>query len=740
MARPRNLAASAGAWSARNRRKAIAGWLIFVGACYALGSLIGQRNLTDAQMGNGESGTATSVYQAAFPYHTREEILVQGRQGRATDASLSSAVADVVSRLRQIPTVAAVQSPYAVPGATTSDALRSADGRSALVAFVLAGDSNEAQKYVEAPLRAAAAVERDHPAMRVEEFGAASAAKALISAYTGDFNRAEHTSLPLTLVILLIAFGSLVAAGVPLLLGFTAVVAALGLIKPVSHLFPVAQGQIAPVILLVGLAVGVDYSMFYLRRMLEERQAGHDGRAALTRAAATSGRAVLTSGLTVMAAMAGMLLAGNAVFVSLGIGTPLVVAVAVVGSVTVLPAVIASLGDRIERGRVPVLAKRRAEGRVQLWQWLVARVLRHPLVSVALSAGALLALAAPAFGMRTVDPGSVGLPRNLPIVQTYDRIQSAFPGAPSSALVVIEARDVTSAAVSRGVAALTDAVAARPAQLRGPVVETVSPGRTVAVVTVSLAGNSTDAKSTAALATLRQQVVPSTIGTVPGTSTYVAGTTAGSVDFNQTMKTHLPIVFGFVLGMAFLLLLVAFRSVVIPLLTIALNLLSVGASYGLMVLVFQDGFGRSLLGAQDVGGVIDWIPLFLLVVLFGLSMDYHVLILSRIREGRDNGLAPAHAVGDGIVSTAGIITSAALVMVSVFAIFATLSEVDFKQLGVALASAVLIDATVVRIVLLPSAMVVLGDRNWYLPRWLGFLRPGRASRSDLPAAPRREAA
>ena len=581
----------------------------------------------------------------------------------------------------------------------------------------MAGNSNEAQTNVDGPLCPRPATARDHPQLRVEEFGSASATKALIKAYDGDFNRAEHTSLPVTLLILLIAFGSLVAAGVPLLLGFTAVIGALGLIKPISHLYPVAQGQIEPVVLLVGLAVGVDYSMFYLRRKLEERHRGSDDGTALARAAATSGRAVLTSGLTVMTAMAGMLLAGNAVFISLGIGTMLVVAVAVVGSLTVLPAVMARLGDRVEWGRVPFIARRRAEGQARMWTWLVDRVLRRPLLSVVFSAGVLLLLAAPALNMRTVDPGSIGLPRDLPIVQTYDRIEAAFPGAPMPALVVITAKNVTAPAVSGGVAALSRAVLARHGQMGGPVVETVSSDRTVALVTVALAGSGTDPTSTAALTALRTQVIPHTVGRVAGTRTYVTGTTAGSVDFNQTMREHLPLVFVFVLGLAFLLLLVAFRSVVIPLVTIVLNLLSVGAAYGVMVLVFQYGHLRSLIGAQDVGGVIDWIPLFLLVVLFGLSMDYHVLILSRIREGHDRGLPTSRAVADGITSTAGVIASAA----AVFAIFATLSEIDFKQLGVALASAVLIDATVVRIVLLPSVMKLLGRWNWYLPRWLGFL-------------------
>lgn len=722
MAASSNTAARCGAWSARNRRMAIAGWLLFVVAAYLVGSVVSQRNLTDAQMGNGQSGQGVSVYERAFPFHNGEEVLIQGKGKAAPSATaLAGAAGDLVARLRLLSTVADIESPFPVAGALVSPALRSADGRSVLVTFEVAGNSNQAQTNVDGPLAATAAAAADYPQLRIAEFGSASANKALIKAYDSDFNKAEHTSLPLTMVILLIAFGSVIAAGVPLLLGFTAVIAALGLIKPISHLYPVSQGTIEPVILLIGLAVGVDYSMFYLRRKLAERHAGNDGQSALARAAATSGRAVLISGLTVMTAMAGMLLAGNTVFISLGIGTILVVAVAVVGSVTVLPAVMAALGDWIEWGRVPVIARRRAEGRSPMWSWVVGRVLRRPLLSMVLSAGALLALAAPLLSMRTVDPGSVGMPKNLAITQTYDRIETAFPGAPMPALVVITSNDVDAPAVTRGIARLTSAVESRKGQMGGPVVETVSADRTVALVTVSLAGNGTDPRSNAALAALRDEVIPATIDRVAGTRTYVAGTTAGSVDFNQTMSQHLPIVFSFVLGMAFFLLLLSFRSIVIPLLTIILNLLSVGAAYGLLVLVFQDGFLRSVIGAQNVGGIIDWIPLFLFVVLFGLSMDYHVLVLSRVREGRDRGLPSGQAVAEGITTTAGIITSAALVMVAVFAIFATLSELEFKQLGVALAAAVLIDTTIVRIVLLPSAMKLLGHWCWYLPGWLGVV-------------------
>jgi RND superfamily putative drug exporter len=707
-----NLAAAAGGWSATHRRRAILGWLAFVVVAYGIGIVTGQRYLTDVQQGNGQSKQALALYENAFPYHTGEQVLVQGRGTiRIGDARLTGAVRDLVRRLRGIRTVADVRSPLA----NANKMLRSADSRSMLVTFNVAGDFNSAQRNVEAALAATAATARAFPQVRVEEFGSASAQKALARAFISDARKAEYTSIPVTLIILVFAFGSVVAAGIPLLLGLTAVIAALGLLGPLSHLLPVNAGQIDAVVALIGLAVGVDYSMFYLRRKLEERRAGLDNERALARAAATSGSAVLISGMTVMTAMAGMFLAGNAVFSSLAMGTMTVVAVAVVGSVTVLPAVIAALGDNVEKGRAPFIARRRERGRSRVWGYVIDRVLRHPAVSLVLSAGLLVAVALPALAMHTVNPGMVGLPPNLPIMRTYDRIQRAFPGGPIPALVVVEADNVSAPAVQRGIASMARSALAT-GEMAGPVVVSESPDRTVAAVTISLAGRGTDARSDRALATLRRTVIPRTIGAVPGVHAYVGGTTAGSRDFTDTMRMHLPLVFGFVLGLAFVLLLVTFRSIVIPVMTIVLNLLSVGAAYGLLTLVFQEGYLRSALGGQDVGGVIDWLPLFLFVVLFGLSMDYHVLILSRIREAHDGGRATDDAVAEGIKSTAGVVTSAAVVMVAVFSIFAVLPEIMFKQLGVGLAAAVLIDATIVRAVLLPSTMKLLGEWNWYLPR------------------------
>jgi uncharacterized membrane protein YdfJ with MMPL/SSD domain len=724
------MAAAAAGWSARHRLGAIVGWLVFVTAAYLAGAVVGPRYLTDVEMGNGQSRLATQIYERAFPYHSGEQVLVQGiGPVTASNPVFSAAVGDLVHRLRALPTVDDIRSPLQAG----NQALLSPDGRSALVTFKVAGDYTQAQHNVAGALRATAATATRYPQLRLGEFGAASAAKALGDAYIKDAKRAEYTSIPVTLVVLVFAFGALVAAGIPLLLGVTAVIAALGLVALCSHLLPINPGQVDAVVALIGLAVGVDYSMFYLRRKLEERHGGLDGDHALARAAATSGRAVLVSGVTVMTAMAGMFFAGNAVFSSMAMGTMLVVGVAVIGSVTVLPAVISKLGDSVEKGRAPLIARRRERGRSRAWEYVIDRVLRHPVVSLTTSAAVLAALAIPVLSMHTVDPGMVGLPPNLPIMKTYARIEKAFPGGPLPALVVIRAKDIQTPAVQRAIAAMTQRALAS-GQMSGPVVESVASNRMVATVTLSLAGNGANAASDRALSTLRNKVIPATVGRVPGLTAYVGGTTAISQDFNSTMAAHLPLVFGFVLGFAFVLLLITFKSIVIPLKTIVLNLLSVGAAYGVVTLIFQHGYLRGLVGAQDVSGVIDWLPIFLFVVLFGLSMDYHVLILSRIREGHNRGMTTSDAIADGVKSTAGVVTSAAIVMVAVFSIFAFLPEIMFKQLGVGLAVAVLIDATIVRVVLLPSAMKLLGDWNWYLPSVLAIR--GRRRRQLPPDARR----
>jgi RND superfamily putative drug exporter len=716
---PRNLASRAAHWSARHRKTAIFGWLAFVVVAFVLGGAIGQQSIADEDYGNGASKTADRAIAAAdFPDETSEQVLIQGRDGtRIGDPAFTAAVEDTVRRIEAVPHVENVQSPLD----KSNQGRLSQDGRSALVTFDLAGDEDQTDARVDATLAATAAADQANPAVTVGQFGDASATKALDGAFEEDFRKAEVLSLPLTLIILIVAFGALVAAGVPLLLGLTAVMATLGLVAPISQIVPLDDAA-SSVILLVGLAVGVDYSMFYLRRKMEERDAGRSSEAALEFAAATSGQAVLVSGLTVMIAMAGMFFAGSVVFTGFAIGTILVVAVAVLGSLTVLPAMLSKLGDNVERGRVPFIGRLRHRngGESRVWSWILDRVLRRPVLSLVLAGGLLVGLSIPALSLQTVNPGFGSLPRDLEVMQTYDKMMAAFPGGPQPAVIAVQAADVTAPEVQAGITEMTDEAIAT-GQMSQPVTVTSSPDRSVAVVSIPLAGDGTDATSESALAALREQVIPETIGAVGGVETNVTGITAGSKDFNDSMTAHLPIVFAFVLGLAFLLLLVTFRSIVIPLKAIVLNLLSVGAAYGVLKLVFQDGNLEGVLGFQSIGGITSWLPLFLFVILFGLSMDYHVFIISRIREAVDRGMKTEDAVAHGIKSTAGVVTAAAIVMVAVFSVFGSLSMLEFKQMGVGLAVAVLIDATIVRGVLLPAAMKLLGEWNWYLPRGLGWL-------------------
>ena len=725
---PKHLAARAGRWSARHRKTAIFGWLAFVVIAFAIGGAVGQQTIPEEDYGNGSSKVADqAIANANFADASEEQVLVQGKGSvKIGDPAFNAAVEDVVQRLEATPHVDKIESPLA----KGNEGQLSDDGRSGLVTFEVAGDEDQVGDRVDPTLAATEAAQEANPDVFIGQFGDASADEAISKAFEEDFQRAEVLSLPITLIILIVAFGALVAAGVPLLLGLTAVLATLGLIAPISQLVPMDESA-SSVILLVGLAVGVDYSMFYLRRKMEERDAGRSSEDALEFAAATSGHAVVVSGLTVMIAMAGMFFAGSIVFTGFAVGTILVVAVAVLGSVTVLPAVLSKLGDKVEKGRVPLIGRmrHRNHGESRVWNWVLDRVLRRPVVALVLAGSLLVGLSIPALDMKTVNPGASGLPQDLEVTQVYNRIQEAFPGGPLPAIVAVQADDVTTPEVQAGIQAMTDEALAS-GQMSEPITTDISPDKHVAVVSIPMDGNGTDDVSEAALATLRDDVIPSTIGTVGGVQADVTGMTAGSKDFNDSMKSHLPIVFAFVLGLAFLLLLVTFRSIVVPAKAIVLNLLSVGAAYGILKLVFQDGHGEELLGFESIGGITSWLPLFLFVILFGLSMDYHVFIISRIREAVDRGMKTDEAVSHGIKQTAGVVTSAAVVMVAVFSIFGSLSMIEFKMMGVGLAVAVLIDATIVRGVLLPAAMKLLGDWNWYLPRRLSWIP--RVSHGHLP--------
>ena len=711
-----NLAARMGRWSAAHWKTATFGWLAFVVVAFALGGMVGLKNIDESAPGPGESGRMDRILDEGFKQPAGENVLIQSRSHRATDPAFRAAIDDVVTGISKLDAVRNVRSPLASGHADQI----AKDGHAAFVQFDIRGDKDKAVDKIEPVLKSVADAQRLHPGFVIGEFGNASAQKGVETAYKDDLAKAGTLSLPITLIILVLAFGALVAAGIPLLLALTAVFATFGLIAIPSHVLPVAM-EAPAMVLLIGLAVGVDYSMFYLKRERQERAAGRSAQAALAAAAATSGRSVLISGLTVMVAMAGMFLTGDAIFSSLGLATIVVVAVAVLGSLTVLPALLSKLGDKVDRLRVPLVGRlRRDDGEGRIWGAIVDRVLRRPALSAAAAAALLLALAAPALQLHLAAQGPESFPKSLEVMMTYTRMQQAFPGSALPAQVVVKAPNVNVPAVRDAINRF-ERQALASGRAFDPITVDVNKAGTVANITVPIAGNGTDAASNASFRVLRETIVPETVGAVPNTEAGVTGRTAGWRDAADELKSNLLPVVAFVLLFAFVLMLVAFRSIVVAVKAILLNLLSVAAAYGVLVLVFQHGIGNGLLGVSSADGIEAVVPLLLFVILFGLSMDYHVFIISRIRETFDRGASTEEAIAHGIKSTAGVVTSAAIVMVCVFAIFGTLSAPFFKQFGVGLAAAILLDATIVRAVLLPATMKLLGDRNWYLPKWLEWL-------------------
>ncbi|MGW1030317.1 MMPL family transporter [Streptomyces sp. NPDC002577] len=719
--RVRGVAARAGGWSARHRWAAVGIWVLFVVLAMGLGSALGTVEVKDSDQLKGETSQAAHIIEdAGIKEPAGETVLVQakGDGTKATDAEFRGAVDAVIKAVEATGKVTDVTSPY-------DTKTISKDGRSALVQFDMRGDAETAGDRVEPVLKAVDGVQKDHDGLRIEEIGSASMNKTFDDAFGSDFQRAEFSAVPVALGILLIAFGAVVAALLPVALAITAIMATMGLMGVVSHLVPMSDTA-SSVMLLVGLAVGVDYCLFYLRREREERAAGRDPQTALRIAAATSGRAVIVSGVTVCVAMAGMLFTGLAEFEAMGLASLMVVAVAMVGSVTVLPALLSLLGERVERGRIPFLHpdKRRGRkdgagsGESRFWKRVLGVVLARPAVSLVVAAGALLAIAAPAVGMKTQNLTlDQEFGDSLPIVATYNRVNDAFPGGSEPAEVVVKAEDINAPDVQAALADFRERAVSSGAS-RGPVDIKVHDAQNIAFVYVPLVGGSDLDKAEKSLDLIRDEVRPATLGKVAGLEAPVTGQVAGSKDFNDQLIGSVTPVFAFVVVFAFLLMLLSFRSLTIAITSIALNLLSVGAAYGILVAVFQHGWGASLVGAEGVGAIITWLPLFLFVILFGLSMDYHVFVVSRIREARLRGRTTKDAIAHGVVTTAGVVTSAAVIMVAVFAIFGTLSMQSMKQMGVGLAAAVLIDATIIRGVLLPAVMALLGERNWYLPKWL----------------------
>jgi RND superfamily putative drug exporter len=680
--------------SARHPRTIVALWLVLIAGCIFAGAAAGTKTLSNAGSGTGESARADAALSAAhLTSPATESVLVSSGSAKSTGAAVKA----LALRARRLHGVAAVQGPREAP------ALSRAGGRLALVQVQLRGDPDNADEHVAPLQQVVASVAASHPAARLQEAGEASGGHAINQVVDNDLSHAELVSLPITLIILIVAFGALVAAVVPLLLGLTSVAGALGALGVISHIAP--QGQpTASVVVLIGLAVGVDYSLFYIRREREERRAGRDRDAALTAATASVGRAIVVAALTVMVGLAGLTFTGLGVFTSMALGAILVVAIAAAGSVTVLPAVLALLGDRIDRGRVWPRRRRRNADAPSAWQRVVTGITARPAASLLVTVAVLGALSVPVLGMRTGEPGVRDLPVSNPVRIADEAIDRAFPGTPTDAELVVTGHDLGRPAALRAMRDLGRR-AERVTGGQGSVTVDVARGGSTALVSVPFPNIPLPAQQDAV--NHLRQTVDRTLA-LPGTEVMLTGNAAGNADFSGRLTTITPLVIAGVLGLAFLLLICAFGSPALAASVIGLNLLSVGASFGLLVEVFQHGIGSKLLGFTSDGAIVEWLPLFAFVLLFGLSMDYTVLILERVREERRRGADARTASVRASGATAGTVTSAAAVMIAVFAIFATLHLLEFKQLGFGLAVAILLDATIVRAVALPAAVTVLG--------------------------------
>ena len=708
-------------WSATHPWRAIGAWLAFVVVAVGLSATVSTNEVVDADYRVGESGRAAAlVERAGLDTPPTENVLVSAREGRLDPATARAAADELAGRMRALPGVADVDAPLA-----------NDDGTALLLSVALRSDDVDAGPLV----AATAAVQRDHPDLRVEQAGDVTIGDAVDERVGEDLRSAELISLPITLVLMLLAFGALVAAGLPVLLAATSVAATIGISAPISYLVP-AEPTVASMIVLIGMAVGVDYSLFYLKRERQERAAGRSTLDAVAIAAETSGHAILVSGGAVIASLAALFVLTDVTFDSLATGAILVVAVAVLGSVTVLPALLVKLGRWVDRPRVPLLWRlTRRVGAGTLSGRLLGPVVRHPVAALVAAGLVLGALAVPALSMRTHQSGVETLPRDIAEVQTLHRITRAFPAEGTSAEVVVSGVDAPTLAPRLDA---LEAAAQREARFGEGRVRTSADGRT-SVLTLALPYEESDDRAARAIERLRDRLVPSALAELgPGAEVAVGGDAAAALDHADRQGARMPLLLAIVLLLTMAMMVLAFRSVLLGAVSTLLNLVSVGVAFGLLSLVFQHGVGAGLLDFTSPGFVIDWIPIFVLVVLVGLSMDYHVFVLSRVRELVDRGLPARDAVHRGIADTAGVITSAAAVMVSVFAIFATLSMMEMKMMGVGLAAAILVDATVIRLVVLPAVLVLLGERAWPPAPARGPRRIGRGSAGDGQVARHRD--
>ena len=688
-----------------------------IASVFVIAVLLGSALTTEGEMTNDpESYRGYALIREHFPPNpediVNEVVIVRSATVSTGAPAFKRHVTTLAAHLEDTGLVLATRTFYG----TGERALTSPDGHAALITVALAPSGED--RIGEIVDTVDAAETEGFETAITGEFTADEDYQRLSEE---DLQKGEFQfGIPAALVVLLLVFGSIVAGLVPVFMALVAIVVALALTTLVGQAFDLSV-FVVNMLTGMGLALGIDYALFIVSRYREERNRGRPELDAITVSGATASRAVLFSGTAFVLAMVGMVLVPDTILRSLATGAILVGIVSVVAALTLLPAILGLLGDRVNALRIPWLGRRieksaGTEGRT--WSRIVRLVMRAPLLSAVASIAVLLALAVPVLDFETGFSGIRTLPDRFPSKQGFRALEESFGvGTVDDVQVVVEGA-VRSPELRAALDRIAANVDANPA-FRNPQVTIADDGQ-AGVVEALVVGDSRDARALAAVEDLREHTVPDALGTSDAAA-LVTGETAETIDYRELTSTWLPIVFAFVLGLSFVLLAVAFRSVVMPLVAIALNLLSVGAAYGLLLLVFVEGIGNGLLGFTQVEVIAAWLPLFLFSVLFGLSMDYTVFLMSRIREGHAKGESARDAVAHAVSSTARIITGAALIIIMVFVGFASGDQVEFQQMGFGVAVSLLIDATLIRLVLLPAVLAIIGERAWYLPAWMDWL-------------------
>jgi uncharacterized membrane protein YdfJ with MMPL/SSD domain len=702
--------------SSRHPWRVIAAWVVVILASFfAIGTLLAYEGEVEISS-ETESGRAAEVLAEGFPQdravmerEISEVVVVRTDGGDVESSAVRQRVARLAEELRGAGAEQVVT--YA-----DDEALVSRDGDATAV---LVGLGFDAEDDVPAIYDVVQRLD-DEPGYSGAITGEWTSDADVNELSLDDLKKGElFFGAPAALVILLLVFGAVVAGLVPLILAIVSILVALALVALLAQVYDLSIFT-QNMLIGMGLALGIDYSLFTLSRYREERLQGREKFDAIATSGATAGRAVLFSGIAFVLAMFGLLLVPSTIFRSLAAGAILVGLVSIAAALTLIPAVLSLVGDRVNALRIPYFgrAAEQAGREGRFWGAIVHWVMRRPVVSLAVATAFLLALAAPVLVLETGSSGPSTIPNRFESKQGYLLLNEEFPGQTTDPVEIAVAGDVESAQVQAALDRLETELTSRPI-FGEPEVE-VNEAGTVTQITVPIAGDSIAEPAVDAVRDLRAEAIPNAFAGVDA-EVYVGGNTAEELDYHNTVNYWLPLVILFVLGLSFILLTIAFRSIVVPATAIVMNLLSVGAAYGLLVLVFQKGIGNELLGLREAETVEAWVPLFLFAVLFGLSMDYQVFLLSRIRERFSQTRDNQAAVSFGVGSTARLITGAALIIIAVFWGFAMGDMIMFQQMGFGVAVALLIDATIVRSVLVPATMTLLGKRNWYLPSWLGWL-------------------